>query len=773
MKKVFTCILLFFCVAAVFAQRPKIGLSLSGGGAKGAAHIGLLKVIDSAGIRIDYITGTSMGAVIGGLYAIGYTGNDLDKIARNARWDLLISNNIPLSEINIEEKDESGRYVAELPMVGLKPSIPLGAIEGQELNKLLSNLTFPVHQITSFDSLPISFRCIGADIITGESVLLDKGYLPTAMRASMAIPSVFTPVKIDGHLLVDGGLVHNFPVTDVKKMGADIVIGGYTGGRLYTEEELNSAIKLIYQSASFNRIADSKMQMGLCNILADYDLELQEYSAASFKNIDSIIDIGYRVALELYPQLKQLADSLNMADISPRPPLQRYYSNDICVSQIYIEGASEESLPLVWGKLNLTEGVTYDIDQINDAINRVYGTRFFDKVYYTIEPTVYGNQITVHVKESRKAAFKFGLHYDNEQASGILVNLTLRNVLGRGSRVLATLDVAEYPKVRINYQKFINKKQNLWAQAGYHYELIPYRLYNFGRLKDELINSYNNFYMGINKTLTKNSYMGFSINNELNFTRAKIYPEDRANPDTFAFRNIESNEFALNFNYSSNTLNSFLFPTSGSRTFLNIKFIPTHKYNINFYIADSAFADNRLEVYSRVTPALKISLSHTAIKTINNGVAWVNNFFAGVIIDDFIQDREFYTDGAVSGLFFIGGPEQRQRINTVPFIGYRETELEVGQALVISSQLQVEAINKFFISPSVSFQATGQRFNKYVANFIRPNFKYQNFENGINHGFGYGITFAYNWFGGPISLTVYKATGVADYRGYFTFGYKF
>ena len=124
-------------------------------------------------------------------------------------------------------------------------------------------------------------------------------------------------------------------------------------------------------------------------------------------------------------------------------------------------------------------------------------------------------------------------------------------------------------------------------------------------------------------------------------------------------------------------------------------------------------------------------------------------------------------------MFFIGGPEQRQRINTVPFIGYRETELEVGQALVISSQLQVEAINKFFISPSVSFQATGQRFNKYVANFIRPNFKYQNFENGINHGFGYGITFAYNWFGGPISLTVYKATGVADYRGYFTFGYKF
>lgn len=773
MKKVFTCLVAIFCVVAVFAQRPKIGLSLSGGGAKGAAHIGLLKVIDSAGIRVDYITGTSMGAVLGGLYAIGYTGNELEKIARDARWDLLISNNVPLSEINIEEKDESGRYVAELPMVGLKPSIPLGAIEGQELNKLLSDLTFPVHQVAYFDSLPIPFRCVGADIITGEPVLLDKGYLPTAMRASMAIPSVFTPVKIDGRLLVDGGLVHNFPVTDVKDMGADIVIGGYTGGRLYTEDELTSAIKLIYQSASFNRIADSKMQMGLCNILADYDLELQGYSAASFKNIDSIIDIGYRVALKLYPRLKQLADSLNMADMSPRQPLQRRYLHDICVSKIDIEGASPESIDLVKGKLNLVQGETYNIDQINSAINRVYGTRFFDKVYYTIEPTLFGNQITVHVKESRRAAFKFGLHYDNEQASGILVNLTLRNILGNGSRVLATLDVAEFPKVRVNYQKFINKRQNLWAQIGYHYELIPYRLYNFGRLKDELINSYNNFYLGINKTLTKNSYMGFSVNNELNFTRAKIYPEDKANPDTFAFRNIESNEFAVNFNYVANTLNSFLFPTKGSRTFFNVKFIPSHTYNINFYIADSAFANNRLEVYSRVTPALKVTLYHTAIKRINRNVSWINNFFGGVIIDDFINNREFYTDGAVSGLFFIGGPEQRQRTNTVPFVGYRETELEAGQAFIASSQLQCEVFKKFFITPSLSFQATGQHFNKYVANFIRPNFKYQNFDNGINHGFGYGITFAYNWFGGPVSLTVYRATGVNDYRGYFTFGYKF
>lgn len=773
MKKSFAFIALVLCVVSALAQRPKIGLSLSGGGAKGVAHIGLLKVIDSAGLRIDYITGTSMGAVVGGLYAIGYTGNDLEQIARNARWEMLISNNVPLTDVNIEEKDEFGRYVAELPMVGMKPTLPLGAIEGQELNKLLSDLTFPVHQITDYDSLPIPFRCIGADILTGEAITIKNGYLPTSMRASMAIPSVFTPVKIDGKLLVDGGLVHNFPVSDVKAMGADIVIGGYTGGRLYGEEELNSAIKVIYQSASFNRIADSKMQMELCDILADYDLELQDYSAASFKNIDSIINIGYRVSLGLYPRLKHLADSLKMANAVPLKPIDRYYSRQVCVSNIVIEGASAESMALVLGKLNLIEGNTYTIDQINNAINCVYGTRFFDKVYYTLENTEFGNQITVHVQESRRAAFKFGLHYDNEQAAGILINLTLRNILGNGSRAIATLDVSEYPKARINYQKFINKSQNLWVQGGYHYEFIPYRLYNAGRLQEELTNSYGNLYAGINKTINKNSYIGFSINNEVNFTRTKIYPEDRANPDTFSLRNIQSNEVAINFTYQANTLNRFLFPTKGNRTAFFVKFVPQHNYNINFYIADSAFANNRLELYSRVTPALKISVAHTSITQIDKEISWVNNFFGGIIIDDFITNRESYIDGAIPGLFFIGGVEQRQRNNTIPFIGYRETEIVAGQVMAVNTQLQIELFNKLFVTPSLAFQATGQHLNKYFANIAKPNFEYQDYSTGVNHGFGYGITFAYNWFGGPVSLTLYKATGINDYRGYFTFGYKF
>ncbi len=778
MKQFSLSVLFLFASAVAFSQQQqtKIGLSLSGGGAKGLAHIGLLKVIDSAGIHIDYITGTSMGAVLGGLYSIGYTGNDLEAIARQADWGLLISNNTPLTEINIEEKGEFGRYVAELPMVDMKPTIPLGAIEGQELNKLLGDLTFSVHGIHNFDSFPIPFRCVGADILTGEAVTLKSGYLPSAMRASMAIPSVFTPVWVDGHLLVDGGLINNFPVRDVKEMGADIVIGGYTGGRLYNEKQLNSAVKLIYQSVSFMRIADSKEQMALSDILADYDLELLQYSAASFADVDSIINIGYRVALKLYPVLKRLADSLKLKKGFTYHPLHRNPQYKICISKIDIEGASKKTLSLIKGKLNLQAGNSYSVAEVNKVIDAVYGTRFFDKVYYTFDYTPFGNALTIHVKESLRGVFKFGLHYDNEQAAGILLNLTLRNVLGKGSRVVATLDIAEYPKMRINYQRFINKKKDLWLKAGYHFEFVPYRLYNFGRLQQELTNTYNNFYFELNKTLDRNSYIGIGVNREFDVIRTRINPEDRANPDTFAFKRLFSSETGVSVNYVSNTFNSFLFPTDGKNTIASLKFIPNHQYTINYYTPGASFPSLFLENDTFVTPALKLSFSHSQILPLHKKIAWRNNFFVGVVFDDFTRfngNEQPFSEGAVTSMFFLGGVEQRQRQNSVPFIGYRESELLASQTVVYSTSLQIEVRSRLYIIPTLSIQASGINFKNYFRNISNFNFNYQDFGDGANHSFGYGTTFAYDWFGGPVSLTLYRSSRIESIRGYFTFGYKF
>lgn len=222
----------------VITSNTKFGLALSGGGAKGFAHIGILKVIDSLGIKVDYITGTSMGGILGGLYAMGYNGNQLQKIVYETNWKRVLSNKIPYNKVNISEKDEYNKYIIEFPVVGGLPSLPSSFIEGQYMSEVLNTLTFPAKQINDFSKLQIPVQLTSSDIVNGGLIMQKKGSLPLAIRATLAIPAAFAPVYIDGKLLVDGGLDRNFPVKEVKDMGADYIIGGYTGFRLFTKKEI-------------------------------------------------------------------------------------------------------------------------------------------------------------------------------------------------------------------------------------------------------------------------------------------------------------------------------------------------------------------------------------------------------------------------------------------------------------------------------------------------------------------------------------------------------
>ena len=246
------------CVWKSTAQdKPKIGLVLSGGGAKGLAHIGILKSLEKAGITPDYITGTSMGAIIGGLYAMGYTADEIKSIALEADWGELLSNKSSLNEVVMEEKDYYDRYIAELNINGYKLELPKGLIQGQKLSNLLLNVTRPVHNINDFSQLPIPFACVAADIETGQKVVLNSGSLARSMRASMAIPTVFTPVEIDGQLLVDGGILRDFPVEENLEMGADYIIGVFVGNQLLSKDELKSPLDVLNQATFIHASFDT------------------------------------------------------------------------------------------------------------------------------------------------------------------------------------------------------------------------------------------------------------------------------------------------------------------------------------------------------------------------------------------------------------------------------------------------------------------------------------------------------------------------------------
>ncbi|RYD88829.1 MAG: patatin, partial [Sphingobacteriales bacterium] len=298
---------------------PKIGLALSGGGAKGLAYIGLLKKIDSLGIKVDYVTGTSMGGVLGGLYAMGYSGKQLEDIVNNISWDRVLTNKVPLSQVNIEEKDEYGNYMLELPIFNGKPALPNSMIEGQYLSEILNTYAYPSRNITDFSKLYIPLQITTSDIINGGLVMQKLGSLPLVIRATMAIPAVFSTVYIDGKVLVDGGLDRNFPVDEIKNMGADYVIGGYTGFHILKEKEIKGPLNIIMQTYAFNGVKDSKQQMEKTDLLIDYTDILTGYSSADFQRYKEILRRGEIEANKYLPQLIKLAEQQRANGISVTP----------------------------------------------------------------------------------------------------------------------------------------------------------------------------------------------------------------------------------------------------------------------------------------------------------------------------------------------------------------------------------------------------------------------------------------------------------------------
>ena len=289
-----TCLIFPFSLHSQEQQRKKVGVVLSGGGAKGMAHIKALKVIEEAGIPIDYIAGTSMGAIVGGLYAIGYTPEQLDSMVRKQNWTFLLSDRVKRSSMSLTDRERSERFIVSIPFTKTpKDAASGGIVKGQNLANLFSDLTMGYHDSINFNKLPIPFACVAANVVNGEPIVFHDGILSTAMRASMAIPGVFTPVRKDSMVLVDGGIVNNYPADVVKAMGADIIIGVDLGtSDLKQLERINTPWDIVGQIVAlhgYEKYGPNKEQTDLL-----FRPNTDPYNSASFGEtaLDTLIDRG-------------------------------------------------------------------------------------------------------------------------------------------------------------------------------------------------------------------------------------------------------------------------------------------------------------------------------------------------------------------------------------------------------------------------------------------------------------------------------------------------
>ncbi|MDD9158137.1 patatin-like phospholipase family protein [Aliivibrio sp. S4TY2] len=427
-------------VALADETRPKIGLVLAGGGAKGAAHIGVLKALEEMKIPIDYITGTSMGAYIGGLYASGLSADEIEIFIDTIDWNSGFVDKVERSERQIRDKEYEDRYQigTDIGFSFTELKAPKGFVQGQNMAKILRTTSGNVPYLESFDDLPIPFRAVATDIEKLEPVILDHGNLAEAMMASMSVPGALPPVEYEGRLLVDGGSVNNMPVDIAREMGADIIIAVDIGSDYLEAKDISSYLSVMGQLTNYI-VKNSTLQQE--KLLGEKDILLSPHvgkmETAEFDRMPFAYDKGYDIAYEKHKVLDKLVISEKAyqaySDNKYKKTEQLIRGNSLPINKLQLENKSLYTEKMLLDRLNIKEGQTYTADELEAHIRDLYVIDRFERVDYYYKETSEGtHDLVVEVKEKSWGPnyldFRFALEDDFDNQSkyslGMSINFT-------------------------------------------------------------------------------------------------------------------------------------------------------------------------------------------------------------------------------------------------------------------------------------------------------------------------------------------------------------
>jgi NTE family protein len=439
---------------SVTSQKPKIGLVLSGGGAKGLAHIGVLKVLEEQGIEISYVTGTSMGAIIGGLYAVGYNATQLDSIFKVVDSKALVQDFVPRINKSFYERRDDEIYALQLPFDHFKVGIPQSLSKGMYNYNLLSRLTYHVREVDDFSKLPIPFACIATEVQTGNEIVLNKGNLVESIIASGAFPSLFSPVEIDGKILIDGGVVNNYPVQLVRDMGADIVIGVDVQDDLKPVDELGGAMGILLQTTNYPMVQQMKDKRDLTDIYIKPDIK--GFNVISFDSGAEIIIRGENAAHQVADKIKAISSQYQNKELANDKLLHPTDTLNIGAILVNEESLKKYNRDYVIGKLGFKPYTDIRYMTFHDGISSLNATQNFETINYEFsQNSYYPNLVDIRLKlvESPVNTFlKFGVHYDGLYKSSALVNITKRKLFFIND--VASLDVILGDNNRYNFRYY-------------------------------------------------------------------------------------------------------------------------------------------------------------------------------------------------------------------------------------------------------------------------------------------------------------------------------
>ena len=454
-------------------NRPKIGLVLSGGGARGIAHVGVLKELEAARIPIDFVAGTSMGSIIGGLYASGMTPDELERRILAMNWDAVLSDRPPREELSLRRKADDLRLSMpiEFGMRDGELRARRGAVASLGLEKVLKDLTDGVPNSVLFDKLPIPFRAVATDLVTGEAVVFDRGELAAVMRASMSVPAAFAPVEIDGRMLVDGGLVDNLPVAVMRKMGADIVIAVNIGSPLLPREELGSILGVGLQM--LNILTEQNVRTSLASLKATDVLivpDLAKVSATDFNLGADAMNRGAEAARGVLPLLSAYA--LSPAEYAQQLVVQRGAVAPSHIDEIRVEGGTYSSADTIRAQLSFAAGAPYNRPQLERDLAWLDGRGDFERLDYRIVTERDRNVLLLNVQEKSWGPnyFRFGLNlgtvFKGQGEFNFIANHTRRWVNSLGAEWRNEFQIGRSQRLSTEFYQPLLPSETLFLSFG-------------------------------------------------------------------------------------------------------------------------------------------------------------------------------------------------------------------------------------------------------------------------------------------------------------------
>ncbi len=722
------------------ASPKKVALVLSGGGAKGVAHIGVLKVLERAGIPIDIITGTSMGSIVGGLYACGNDAMRLDSIVRSQDWSKVLSDKEDLRYQGLKERELYNTYAISttVRLKKRRSSIGGGIIIGKNIGKLLRTFTAPYTDSIDFNTLPIRYACVATDVVDNSEQVFHSGVLSLAMRASMSIPGAFAPVRKGKQVLVDGGLRNNYPADIAKEMGADYIIGVSVASKQKTAEQLGSAADILLQIVDFNCKNKFDENMAITDIPILVNTE--GYSSTSFSRaaIDTLIQRGEDAAMEHWDEIMALKEKL--FPIQPKvhqQALQIPLSDNPSykIGQLRFVNMSPSDEYFIRTKFRLKEGDSIDTERANLITTSIRLDLFYQSADFHVDRNVImtsdgskASRIVFIAGEKKPNKMNVGIRFDNEELVALQTNIAFPIRKRLPMQLDFTFRLGKHIKAEANWE--LHPLNFLHPSITLAFHRNDFNLYEYGSRSYNLTYNRLNAFAAPFTFSVRNFHFSIGAAIDYYFNYKMLLDQVIEHP-----MNVPKHEHFISYRakVDYNSENDWYFPSRGSKFKAQYGY-----YTDNFVKLDDKVGLHELSAMWRTNIPIGKHLT-------------IQPMFYGRLLH--YDDTPFILSNIMGGEWFGHYIEQQ-----LPFAGVGYIELQWDKFLAAQMQLQYAATSKSFIVLKFAGAQDGDKYSSILKSKTM---------------LGSTLGYHYNAPSGPIGLSLGYSNVTKDFYFYFNLGYVF